>query len=65
MTGKIRLKIACAVLISLGLGFGCSYLHQNRSWGSKGAALVTDHRDIPVRGAETTKIMSGLDAPSL
>jgi glucose/arabinose dehydrogenase len=63
MTAKSRLKITFAVLVSLFLGFGCSYLYQDRSWDSKGKAPVTDHRDIPIRDAQTTKIVSGLDAP--
>jgi glucose/arabinose dehydrogenase len=63
MTRQSRLKIAFALLASLVLVFGCSYLYQDRSWGSKSNAPVTDHRDIPVRDAETTKIVSGLDAP--
>jgi glucose/arabinose dehydrogenase len=63
MIGKIRLKIASIVFVFLGLGLGCSYLFQDRSLDSKGEAPVTDHRAIPVRDAETTKLISGLDAP--
>jgi len=60
---KTKFIVALSLLLALASVIGYSYLQQGRAWVSEGRTPVTDHRELPVREAATTEIVSGLDAP--